>query len=146
MQIKLYRTTSERNKLEKVLENELEVNGVLREETSILSPTFRIERGQGITNYNYVYIGAFGRYYYITDIVSVKNNLWEISCSVDPLMSWSEQIKQVIAISARNQFSSNVYIPDSDFAVDNRALFRYSKIGEFTDFEYYISVIGGYAE
>ena len=43
---------------------------------------------------NYCYIPEFNRYYYIEDIVSINNNLWQLILKVDVLMSWKKEIYQ----------------------------------------------------
>lgn len=60
-------------------------SGVLKEGCSVLTPVVLIEAGN-LSGYNYALISAFGRYYYITDIVSI-NNLWEVHMKVDPMSS-----------------------------------------------------------
>ena len=60
-------------------------SGVLKEGCSVLTPVVLIEAGN-LSGYNYALISSFGRYYYITDIVSI-NNLWEVHMKVDPMSS-----------------------------------------------------------
>lgn len=60
----------------------LDVN--LKSGTSLLSPTFLLSLS---TRPDYTYVQYEGRYYFITDIVSIRNNLWEIVCNVDALAS-----------------------------------------------------------
>lgn len=91
MNIILYTTGSERNMINKVLENDLVLTGSLRDESSVVNPSFVIEHINP-SSYNYCYIEEFGRYYFINEIVSVRTNLWRISCSVDVLMSYRPQI------------------------------------------------------
>lgn len=91
MQITLYVNSSEKQTINKSISNGLILTGLLRNESSVVNPTILIE----IDNpsfYNYAYIPEFGRYYFITDMVSVRTNLWRISMSVDVLMSYQEQI------------------------------------------------------
>lgn len=145
MFIRLYITPSEPNRLDKELTHELQVNGSLRDECSVITPVIEVNKGQGITNYNYVYIPNFGRYYFITDITAVRTDLWRLQLQVDPLMSFKEAIKNVTGIAQRNENEFNLYISDPEFSVDNRSLVRYSKIGEFTELNYYLTVLGGYS-
>ena len=91
MVIDLYVTGSERNEIYKRLQNELELSGTLRDESSVINPTFLIQHSNP-TQYNYCFIPQFDRYYFINDIVSVRNGLWRISCTVDVLMSFQAQI------------------------------------------------------
>lgn len=91
MEIVLYATGSEPNALDKVLQNSYELQGSLRSESSVINPTFVIQ-ANNITQYNYCFIPDFNRYYFITDIVSIRTNLWRVSCRVDVLMSFKSQI------------------------------------------------------
>lgn len=91
MNIILFQTTSERERINKDLSSALSLSGALRGECSVTNPSFNIE----VTNpsdYNYCYIPDFGRYYYITNIVSVRTNIWRIDCDVDVLMSFRDAI------------------------------------------------------
>ena len=60
----------------------LDVN--LKSGTSLLSPTFLLSLS---TRPDFTYVEYENRYYFITDIVSIRNNLWEIVCTVDALAS-----------------------------------------------------------
>ena len=91
MNIILYQTFSERERINKTLSNELTLTGTLRGESSVINPTFMIETSNP-SSYNYCYISEFGRYYFITNITSVRNGLWKINCSVDVLMSFKTDI------------------------------------------------------
>ena len=97
MDIVLYDNQSEKNKLDKTLITPYTLTGTLRQECSISNPVFMIE-DTNPTGYNYAYIEEFGRYYYITDMVSVRNNLWRLHLSVDVLMSFKEYILNVPVI------------------------------------------------
>lgn len=61
----------------------------LKSGTSLLSPTLLLNISSRPT---YNYLSFEGRYYFVTDIVSVRNDLWEISCNVDALASWKSAI------------------------------------------------------
>lgn len=91
MEIELYITGSERNEISKVLQNGVTLNGSLRNESSVINPTILIEIVNP-SSYNYAFIPEFNRYYYITDMVSVRTNIWRVTMSVDVLMSYQAQI------------------------------------------------------
>lgn len=61
---------------------------------------------------NYIYIQDFNRYYFITDITSIRNNLWQISMRVDVLMSYYVEIKNLNAFISRNEFKFDPLIKD----------------------------------
>lgn len=91
MDITLYVTGSERHAVRKTLQSGLELTGSLRGESSVINPSFLIQVDNP-SQYNYCYIPSFGRYYFISNITSVRTNIWRIDCSVDVLMSFQEQI------------------------------------------------------
>lgn len=91
MDIYLSEMFDEKNKLNKTLNNTLHLEGTLRNETSILNPSIIIE-GDYFGFYNYMYIPQFDRYYFITDIESIRNDLWRINATVDVLMSFKDSL------------------------------------------------------
>ena len=101
--ISLFKTNSENNRVVKVLTDEKQLSGELRNQTSVLNPTIRIESADNISTYNYAYISEFGRYYYITDIVSVRTNCWVVSLRCDVLMSYKDEIQSMNVILNNTQ-------------------------------------------
>lgn len=97
MNLSLFVNNSEKNKLDKSLSNELKFNGKLREESSVVNPSIMIQ-ATNPSSYNYAYIPEFNRYYFITDMVSVRTGIWEISMHVDVLMSFKDGIKNTSII------------------------------------------------
>lgn len=91
MDIVLYVNNSERQAINKTLTNGLTLTGSLRNESSVINPIILIE-ATNPSSYNYAYIPEFNRYYFITDIVSIRTNLWRIQMSVDVLMSFQQSI------------------------------------------------------
>ena len=119
MQIKFYKNSSEKNKIGKSLSNELTLNGNLRDECSITSPSILVE-ATSLVNYNYCYIPEFKRYYFINDVVSVRNNLWRVSLKCDVLESFKKDILNLSCIVDKQQNQSyNNYIDDGSYI--NRA-------------------------
>jgi hypothetical protein len=119
MEITLYTNESEKNKLEKTITNSILLEGNLRDESSIINPIILISSNKEDIPYmyNYAYIPAFGRYYFITDIESVRTGIWRVSMHVDVLMSYKEQIKNLNVIinnseetGANNYLSGNQWI------------------------------------
>lgn len=101
--ISLFKTDSENNRVVKTLTDEKQLSGELRNQTSILNPSIRIESADNISTYNYAYISEFGRYYYITDIVSVRTNCWVVSLRCDVLMSYKDEIQGLNVILDNTQ-------------------------------------------
>ena len=115
MEIKFYKNKSEKNKIGKDLHNELSLNGNLREESSIINPTILVEHSN-LTVYNYAYIPEFKRYYFISEMTSVRNGLWRVSLSVDVLESYKTDILNLSCIVDKQQNQSyNNYIDDGSY-------------------------------
>lgn len=97
MDITLYVNNSEKNKINKTLTQPLPLSGTLRDETSIINPVINFEH-ENLAGYNYAYIPDFNRYYFISEITSVRTGLWRVSMSVDVLESFKTQIMNVPVI------------------------------------------------
>lgn len=97
MNIVLYVNNSEQNKINKSLSNPATFSGVLKEETSIITPVILMEVDNPY-NYNYAFIPEFNRYYFISNITSVNNKMWRISLKVDVLESFKNEIMASSAI------------------------------------------------
>lgn len=111
--VTLYQCTAENIRVDKsnYLTAVMTLHGALREECSILTPVILIETDQ-VPTANYARIQIWNRYYYITGIRSIRKNLWEISMSVDALMSYRTAIGALTAIVDRNETATNNSVPD----------------------------------
>lgn len=110
---------------------QIDVN--LKSGTSLLSPTFLLNIS-GRPTYNYV--SFEGRYYFITDIISVRNDLWEIQCTVDALATWKTDIGSTTAVilyatGGRNDIIDQRIAPCADITVTTDAKVL---TGDFTGF------------
>ena len=144
MKITLYNNHSEEMKLDKDIVKVVELEGFLREQTSLINPLILIEldpsqfegtivddnhvyvmyNGVRITwnyfiynhvlNANYCYIPDFNRYYFINDIISVRNNLWRIALSVDLYMSYKHEIRDLKALVTRNEYKYDPLVKDDE--------------------------------
>ena len=97
-----------------------ELNGTLKDESSIIDPVILVEWHGGedsstpftLAECNYLYIPVFKRYYYIKDIRSVRNGLVEIACHVDVLHSFDEAIRENSGIVHRQAQRNNLLLDD----------------------------------
>lgn len=117
--VKLHHNSSPDNKIGKQLDAGLSMNCVLKEESSILKPTIIIEAATAPITYNYMYIQDLQRYYFIDDIVSKNNKIWEISGHVDVLQTYQNGILAQDAVIRRQQNKYNLYLNDPDFMTYN---------------------------
>lgn len=113
MDITLLNTADENNKLDKSFAaNRLEISGALVVESSVISPMLRIQAAN-ISTFNYAFISSFGRYYFITDIVSVNNGLWIVKLRCDVLYTYRQQIRNLDVILDRTESTEeNTYVSD----------------------------------
>ena len=124
MNLTLYKNLSEKNKIGKDLHNNLSLNGNLREESSIINPTILVEHSN-LWVYNYAYIPDFNRYYFVSEITSVRNSLWRVSLKVDVLESFKNDILNLNCIVDKQQnqsYSNNIddgsYINKADSFIE----------------------------
>ena len=97
--------------------NVLTVNGVLREESSIVDPIITVEFGNNLpTAFNYAYIPQFLRYYFITDTEAVRNGVWRIYMHCDVLKSFAEGILGSPALVKRSSSLRNKLLNDNDMS------------------------------
>lgn len=143
--ISLYKTASENNRVVKALTSGRELYGELHNQTSVYNPSIRIESDYNISGYNYAHIPGFGRYYYISDITSVRNKCWIISLRCDVLMSYSAQIKALRPIIEREEVGQSSGLIDSDMPINiNKKVQKYYFPKGFTkDIQYVLTTSGG---
>lgn len=143
--ISLFKTASENNRVVKVLTDEKQLSGELRNQTSVLNPKIRIESADNIAGYNYCYIPEFGRYYYIVDITSVRTRVWEVSMRCDVLMSYSVQIKALKPIIERDETGQSAGLVDSELpiSINKKVQKLYFPNGFTKDIQYVLTTSGG---
>lgn len=145
--IKLYHNASPVNKIGKNLTDELVTSDVLlKDDVSILKPVFKVKDVRSIITYNYLYCPDLMRYYFIDDIVSINNNLWEISAHVDVLETYKNKILANKAIVKRQSNKFNTYLNDSEwdvFSYDDVITLQFSNSGFAKALEYLLVVAGG---
>lgn len=148
LDMNLYHNNAEQNRLDKTnfLENVSTLNGYLRDKTSITNPSIIIEMNDFPT-FNYVYLPKFNRYYYVTNIISIATNLWQIDMHVDVLMSYRDEILDTECIIERNQYDYNAFLVDKDLPCEKaRTLYMVSdtirtKINPFLSMDDYCFVL-----
>ncbi len=88
------------------------LQGTMRDITDVLMPQMEITGSH--PGYNYMYVPAFGRFYYLDDPVITVTGLTVYHGSVDVLMSWETAIRSLPAIAARteNEEYQDWYLPD----------------------------------
>ena len=118
--INLYKNSAEPNKVDKTSELTAvgTISGVLRQECSLINPEIIIQYDKP-PDFNYCYIANFGRYYYVENIVSMRQNLWRVRLRCDVLMTYKTQILNLTARIARQQYIYSYRQIDSEIPFTN---------------------------
>ena len=108
--ITLYQNKNVNNSLNKTPIQKAVVSGTFKENVSIVSPRVIIEYSK--LDFNYLYIDAFQRYYFVKDIIAINSKLLELVLFVDVLMSFRSQLLEISGLVGRNEYEFNNYLRD----------------------------------
>ena len=84
---------------------------ILKEATSTDNPTFIIQDGSFNVNANMAKWDS--RYYFIEDIVSLRNDIWEVKCRLDPLATYKAEILASSQYVAYSSSKTSIWLPDT---------------------------------
>ena len=112
--VKAFKYNSPNNFLNKDLIDVATFTGVLKEETSVIDPSFEVESPLDLSQVNYIWISELHRYYYVTNTISVTDRLWRFKCHVDVLMTYKPTILNHDAVIGRQEKLYNLYLNDGD--------------------------------
>ena len=142
MTIKLYKNLSAPNYVDKSLTLVDTLEGNLRSPSSIIDPTFTIER-ELPTGFNYVEIPSFNRYYFVTGVSTDGRNLVSIACHVDVLMTFKNEIRGSTAVVKRQENKFNLYLDDGIFKAYQNTKHKIIRLPYgFTDYSYILALAG----
>ena len=113
--IVLYTNESRDNQRGKDLTAITTLTGTLRDKSSLIDPTIRLEYDNDLSACNYMYIAEFNRYYFIKDIVVIRTNLYEITAHCDVLESAGQALNTCAGIVRRQERQWNLYLDDGVF-------------------------------
>lgn len=139
MTIQLINMTQEKNKVTKTVSAGISITGTLRDGTDVINPSIMVEKTvDSICGYNYAYIPAFKRYYFINNVSSFRNSLSVISMTVDVLKSYESTILNSKAIITRSSKAGDPIfsLPDERLPVkqsDTTHIYAYPELYSNTD-------------
>lgn len=99
----------------------LSLDVALKEPTSDTAPVFLLHKQDNIFNYNYCEWS--GWYYWITDVKRVRNELFEVSCRLDPLATYKTNILATTAFVMYDT-TANTEIVDKRLTANTAAVYR----------------------
>lgn len=119
MTVTLYVNNDDNRKLNKNLSNAFTISNVnVYDNCSVIYPLLKLAYFTNISNYNYVYIPDFNRYYFIDDIILMQGQTAIIKCSVDVLMSFKSEISSSYQTITRYNDIKNINVSQSN-VIDN---------------------------
>ena len=111
MTVILYKNTSDKRNLTKVISEIKSVSATAKGEINIISPTLILEYFS--TDFNYCYISDFNRYYFVNSITLLSAHRVQINLTVDVLMSYKEEIKNLTVNVLRYEKSEPTFLTDN---------------------------------
>lgn len=139
--VKLFEFQKRHNSTKRPQGAEWTINGVLRDGSSLITPTIAFEFASDFSpmsnsynlEFNYAYIAKFARYYWITDW-TYESGLWIAAMKVDVLATFRPQILAADAFVAYDE-TANTDIVDSRLSMltaksINSEISMFSKLGQ----------------
>ena len=113
MTLTLYSCPDEKNVINKTKNDALVVTGIEKEEISLVSPVFKVQKNTNILAKNYCYVLEFGRFYFIQEI-NLAGAYYELRLEVDVLESFWNDFKDITQVISRQEFKFNISLVDSE--------------------------------
>lgn len=127
--IYLFKVYDDDKTLFKNKESEYVLSGAFKEDIDLLHPIFTIETDVDLTQFNYCYISALGRYYFMK-VNLLKGQLYECVCDVDALSTFANDLLIIPCIIDREEQHNGLYIDGGTFVAGTK---DYSKIYNFSN-------------
>lgn len=113
MKVTFYATSDDRRTVNKNLTLLYETETFnIKENSSIVNPTLIVTTFDHFPQCNYFYIEEFNRYYFVTDLISIRKDALQITGKSDVLMSNKEDILNMKGIIDRSAVGENNYLAD----------------------------------
>ena len=145
MEVIFYYNASDDRVINKTLVGGESFIGTPRDEVDVMTPVIRFESSE-IIRYNYAYIPELQRYYVVTSVNAFREGIWDVSFSVDVLMSFRGDIMALSVIVDKQTMPENgdEYIDDGSLVTDNVMFTRIHQFESgFNDYPEYILITAG---
>ena len=122
MQVTLCNTPSERNIINKVIQDVTTVNAIIKGELSVENPVLILDYTGDSNNINYMKIPELNRTYFINEIIKLTGQRYEVHGKSDVLESFKNDILNMNCIINKQQSAtqSNMFLDDGSFIMENR--------------------------
>lgn len=92
------------------------ISCILKRPSSMVDPVLQIQLGAtAVPSWNYCYISAFQRYYFINNWTALNGGIWEADLSVDVLASYKSAIGDTTFLIERSSAASDGYLTDNEY-------------------------------
>lgn len=120
MEVQFFYNQSDARVINKILLGGESFAGQARDIVDVMNPVVLFDTPD-VLRYNYAYISELQRYYDVTNRTAFREGLWEVSFSVDVLMSFRGDINQLnVVVDKQSMISNgNEYIDDSSLVAEN---------------------------
>lgn len=118
----------------------------LKDGTDLISPVFILNYGSVPT---WTSVLFEGRYYFVSNIESIRNDLWAISCSIDALATYKTQIgsQTLYVVRSSNRFDGAIvdqnYPVKTGIEIEMRNTDSFYDAFNFTGGTYVVGIING---
>lgn len=121
MTITIGKCFSDHERLDKTVSNIETVNARIKDDTSIVDPTFILNTPRTV-DFNYVTVPTWGRKYFVRNITAMPGERVAVSCHVDVLSSFASGIRaaQAIVDKQESQDVASKYIDDGSYVMECR--------------------------
>lgn len=118
MIINIGTSTSDAKRVNKNFTQLFSINAQIKENTSIIDPTFIIE-APATVDFNYLKVPTWNRSYYIRNITALPGSRLALTCHVDVLDSFANEIKGCSAIIDKQAGTAMTtpYLDDGSYVV-----------------------------
>ena len=110
MDVYIYKNSDDKRVLNKTMDTQRSVTADIKGTCSITAPNLILSY-QGV-DFNYIYVPAWSRYYFVTDITVTTGGRVEVRCKVDVLMSYRDDILNTSAHIIRSETKPQLTISD----------------------------------
>ena len=120
MEVQFFYNASDARVINKRLLDGETFSGQARDEIDVMSPVIRFDN-PGVLRYNYAYIPELQRYYDVVKRTAFREGMWDVTFSVDVLMSFRGDINQLAVVVDKQSMlaNGNEYIDDSSLVAEN---------------------------
>lgn len=140
--ITFYHYTGEQNRINKTLENGIQIPCNFNIEYNLINPTIRIASNKDVS-YNYCFIPELNRYYFIDRCVIKRGGYYELYLTLDVLQTYKDKILNLYGTVTRSKTS--LYLEGNNLPVTSHTKIKKYEFNDvFNHDGTYVMITSGY--